>query len=122
MGNHPINLALRFVLELGALFVAGYWGWKQSDTWLRFLLVTVIPLAEAIIWGVFAVPDDPSRSGKAPIPIPGFIRLGIEFVIFGFACWACYNLGYTEFAWLAGVVVVVHYLVSYERVQWLLSK
>ena len=122
MSSHPINLALRFILELIALFIAGYWGWKQSDTWLRFVWAVAIPLIEAIIWGVFAVPDDPSRSGKAPIPTPGVVRLGLEFIFFIFAVWASYDLGFAGIAWMIGIVVVLHYLFSYDRVKWLISK
>ena len=31
MSAHPINLALRFILELAALYALGYWGWTQHD-------------------------------------------------------------------------------------------
>ena len=68
MGSHPINLALRFLLELSALFAMGVWGWRYSEGWLRFVLALSIPIIAAVLWGTFAVPDDPSRSGGAPIP------------------------------------------------------
>ena len=35
------------------------------------------------IRGVFAVPDDPSRSGSAPIAVPGLARLTLEAAVFG---------------------------------------
>ncbi|MBN2245139.1 MAG: DUF2568 domain-containing protein, partial [Candidatus Aminicenantes bacterium] len=37
------------------------------------------------LWGTFRVPGDSSSSGKAPIPIPGFLRLFLELVIFSLA-------------------------------------
>jgi hypothetical protein len=80
MGSHPINLILRFILELAALTGMSIWGWKQSDGWFRFVLAIGIPIIAAAIWGTFAVPDDPSRSGKAPVVVPGLLRLGVELV------------------------------------------
>ena len=52
MGSHPINLILRFLLEISALVSAGMWGWKQSEGWLRFILAIGIPIIFATIWGL----------------------------------------------------------------------
>ena len=68
MKGNAINLALRFILEMSALLLMGMWGWQLSASAYRFLLAGLIPLAAAAIWGIFAVPADPSRSGKAPVP------------------------------------------------------
>ena len=38
MGTNPINLGVRFILELVALYAFGRWGWNQSTGWLRFVL------------------------------------------------------------------------------------
>jgi len=121
MGSHPINLAIRFLLEIVALVSAGMWGWKQSDGWLRTLLAIAIPVVLAAIWGTFAVPDDPSRSGSAPIITPGVIRLAIELGIFVFATWALYDIGLAKAGSILGTIVFLHYLVSYDRIIWLLS-
>ena len=83
MGSHPANLILRFLLEIIALISLGIWSWKQSESWFRLVLAIGIPIIAAIIWGIFAVPNDPSRSGAAPVVTAGFIRLIIEFGIFG---------------------------------------
>ena len=80
MGSHPVNLLLRFLLELCVLAVAGYWGWSVSEGFTRFLLLLGVPLLLAVVWGTFAVPSDPSRSGRAPIPVPGVVRLLIELI------------------------------------------
>ena len=100
MGSHPINLIIRFLLEIIALMSVGMWGWKQSDGWLRFVLAIGIPIILAAIWGTFAVPDDPSRSGTAPIVTPGFIRLVIELGFFALATWALYDMGSIKLSWL----------------------
>ena len=122
MGANPLNLALRFILELTALSATGMWGWKQSDSWLRFLLVIGIPIMLAVIWGVFNVPGDPSRSGEAPIVTPGIIRLLIELSIFAFSTWALYDLGYLKSSVALGIIIGLHYIVSYDRIAWLLNQ
>jgi hypothetical protein len=120
MGSHPINLAFRFLLELSLLGASGFWGWMQSDTWIRFILVIGIPVLLGAIWGVFAVPGDPSRSGSAPIAVPGIIRLIIELAMFSFAIWALYDLGFTRMCIIFGTLVGIHYMISYDRILWLL--
>ncbi len=122
MGSHPANLILRFLLELMALGSVGLWGWKQSDNWLRFVLALGIPIVLAVIWGTFAVPNDPSRSGSAPIVTVGFVRLIIEFGFFGFALWTLKDMGWFKLSLIMSIIVLVHYIISYDRVLWLLSK
>ena len=122
MGLHPINLAIRFLLEVVALLAVGVWGWNQSDGWFRFVLMLGIPLVAAVVWGTFAVPNDPSRSGSAPIAVPGILRLVIEAVIFIFAVLVLYDLGFTTLSGLFGIIVVIHYLASYDRVLWLIRQ
>ncbi|NQV29739.1 MAG: YrdB family protein [Candidatus Marinimicrobia bacterium] len=122
MGSHPLNLAIRFLLELSGLLALGLWGWKQSDGWTRYILAIGIPLLLAAMWGSFAVPDDPSRSGSAPIVVSGLIRLGMELSFFTLATWALHDLGYPNWWWIMGATVIFHYLASYDRIQWLLTR
>ena len=122
MGSHPINLALRFILELAALLSVGMWGWNQSDGGLRYVLAIGIPLIFAAVWGTFAVPDDPSRSGKTIIATSGLIRMMIEIGFFGVATWALYDLEHFKNSFAFGALVLLHYLVSYDRLQWLIRQ
>lgn len=122
MSSNPINLALRFLLEIFSLAVTGIWGWKQSDSWGRLVLAIGLPVIVAAIWGTFAVANDPSRSGKAPVPVPGIVRLGIEFLVFGFATWALYSIGSNQLSLMLGALVLLHYIISYDRIYWLLTK
>jgi hypothetical protein len=122
MGSNPINLTLRFLLELSALAAMGVWGWRQGENWSRLLFAVGIPLIAAVLWGTFAVPDDPSRSGKAPIPVPGILRLIIELAFFFFAVWALYDEGFTGFSWTLGILVILHYVASYDRILWLIKR
>ena len=121
MGSHPINLTIRFLLELIALITTGIWGWKQSDDWIRFILAFGIPIIVAGIWGTFAVPNDPSRSGKAPITVPGIVRLAIELAIFALATWTLHDFGSTRISWIFSIIVAIHYFISYDRIMWLIK-
>ncbi|WP_033957065.1 YrdB family protein [Psychroserpens jangbogonensis] len=122
MGSHPINLLVRFILEICALISVGVWGWNQTEGWLKFVLAFGIPIILAAIWGIFAVPDDPSRSGKTVIPTRGIVRLIIEFGIFSIAIYSLYNLGLVKLSFAFGVVIIIHYILSYDRIAWLISK
>jgi len=121
MSQNPLNLAVRFVLEISALVAMGYWGWVWGDGALRYLLGIGLPLLAAVLWGVFAVPGDRSRSGDAPIAVPGWVRLLLELALFGFAVWGLWDAGVTTVAWILGAVVLLHYGVSYDRILWLLK-
>lgn len=122
MSLYLLNLAIRFVLEMIALVAIGMWGWHQGDGWTRYLFAIGIPLLFSTIWGVFNVPNDPSRGGAAPVVVPGFVRLAIEFVFFACGAWAMMSPGYTTAGGTFIVVVIFHYLASLRRIMWLLGK
>lgn len=122
MGSHPLNLALRFLLEFSALILVGFWGWQQHSGMLQYILLVTLPELFAVIWGVFNVPNDPSRSGKAPVKIPGWLRLLIELILFGFAVWTLFDMHHSLTAYVFGGIVLIHYLISYDRIYWLLFK
>ena len=121
MGSHPINLFVRFLLELAALLVIGIWGWKFGSEDFRIILALGLPILIAAIWGIFAVPNDPSRSGKAPVPVIGSVRLLIELTIFVLTIWALNELEFVKLSWLFGSAVVLHYAISYDRILWLIK-
>lgn len=120
MGFHPANLALRFLLELSALAAMGAWGWQQGEGPERYVFALLVPLVAAAAWGVLAVPGDRSRSGKAPVAVPGAVRLGVEAAFFAFAVLALYEAGGKALAAILASAVAVHYVASYDRVAWLL--
>ena len=67
--NHSEALrAFKEAVRLDPDNAMAYWGWTQHDGPARFLWAIGLPLLSAVIWGVFTVPDDRSRSGKAPVP------------------------------------------------------
>lgn len=120
--RNTINLTVRFLLEMSGLVTLGVWGWSRGDGVLKYVLALAAPLIAAAIWGIFAVPDDPSRSANAPVSVPGLVRLVLELVFFASVVWAFFAMRQSVLGWLFGVIVVVHYLVSYERVSWLLRQ
>ena len=122
MGQHPLNLVFRLMLEIFALIVVGLWGWSLGEKSFKYVLAFVLPLIIAAVWGIFAVPDDPSRSGNAPVPVPGIIRLLLELGIFGLACWILFDLEHTIFAYALLISVFIHYLISYDRILWLVKQ
>jgi hypothetical protein len=122
MGSNPINLLGRFILEIVGLVALGLWGWNQADGILRFLLALGIPFFAAVLWGTFAVPDDPSRSGDAKVPVPGIIRLLLELAFFGSATGALFVMELTTVGWVYGIASLIHYLISYDRIAWLVRQ
>ena len=119
MASNPLNLAFRFFLELAALVAIGYWGWNVGEGWTRWLLMLGVPLVAAVLWGVFRVDNDP---GRAPVRVPGFLRLALELAYFGFAVWSLNDAGATTASWILGISVLVHYLISYDRILWLVRR
>jgi len=119
MGSHPLNLTLRFLLEISALIAMGYWGWTQHQGLPRWLWTIGLPLLTAVLWGTFAVPDDPSRSGQAPVPTPGILRLLLELLFFAFAAYLLIVIQQASAGWVLVIVTIIHYVISYDRILWL---
>jgi hypothetical protein len=120
--KHSINLALRFFLELAGIFIFGFWGHAWAEDGMRIPLAILFPLLFAVLWGVFAVRGDPSRSGKTVVQTPGLIRLLLELGLFGTAAWMLLDLDYSLLALIFGLSVVLHYFISFDRVAWLLNQ
>ncbi len=116
-----MNLALRFLLEILALLAIGMWSYRLVPNGWKYILAALIPILVATAWGVFNVPGDPSRSGAAPVIVPGLIRLIVELAIFAFASWALFTTGHTQWSVIFSVIILIHYLISYDRVGWLLQ-
>lgn len=113
MNNHPLNLALRFLLELAALAAVSVWTYRYFGTGTRWIAAIAAPLVMATIWAVFRVEGDP---GPAPIAIPGWTRLLLEAVFFGISLWMLHQMDYRLLFILMMSLLLVHYLISYDRV------
>ncbi len=118
MANNPINLGIRFLLELVAWGALGYWGWvRHAGAW-RFLLAIGLPLAAMVLWGVFRVPND---GGPPVVAVPGVARLALEAVVFGAAVVLLVDAGQRPLGIALAIILVAHYAVSYDRVARLLT-
>ena len=119
---HTLNLALRLILEIAALGGFGVLAWRSFEGGWRYLAVIAVLVLLMTLWGVFAVPGDPSRSGNAPIPVPGSVRLALELVVLlGGAC-AFYWAGHDITAIVLAGLVVIHYVLWLDRIVWLLQQ
>ncbi|MDX2430042.1 MAG: YrdB family protein [Bacteroides sp.] len=119
---NKLNLLLRFLLEVGAIVSFGIWGSSLTDSGFRYVLAILFSMLFAVLWGVFAVKDDPSRSGKTVIQTPGAIRLFLELLLFGAATCMLFHLGYPILGWTLGAATVFHYIISFKRILWLLKQ
>jgi len=108
MASHPLNLTLRFLLELSALGAMGVWGWQRASGWSQYALAIGVPLVAAFLWSVLAVPNDPSRGGSGLVPVPGMVRIALELAFFAFAAWALHDVGAAWLGWGLGLGVIVH--------------
>ncbi|MEO6090631.1 MAG: YrdB family protein [Umezawaea sp.] len=117
------NLGLRFVLELAAFAGFAVLGWQLGgDGLLAAELAVLSLLIAATIWGVFAVPGDPSRSGKAPVPVPGVVRLVLELAVFLGGAAAFTVVGQWLVTALFCVALAVHLVFSVPRLTWLVRQ
>ncbi|MFF7529235.1 DUF2568 domain-containing protein [Streptomyces bobili] len=111
---------MRFALEPAALVCFGIWSWVTQSAPLRYVAVVAVPVAVAVLWGVFATPADASRSGGTVIATPGPLRLLLELAVFFGGATALYAAGSRTLGVLLAGVLVVYHLVSWDRVLWLL--
>lgn len=122
MTKNPLNLAVRFLLEVASIITMGVWGYNRSDSATGIIYAIILPLGFALLWGIFAVKDDPSRSGNTVLPTPGILRLFLELFLFAAATWMMRDLAYDPIWWIFGLIVLIHYIISYDRVSWLLKQ
>lgn len=97
-----LNLGLRFLIEILALVIFGYWGFHVSQgTIMKYLLGVGTPVLVAAIWGMFGSP-------KAPYGLTGFPYLLLEVFIFGLPAVALLVIGKHTWAVLYGIVTVIN--------------
>jgi Protein of unknown function (DUF2568) len=116
------QLAIRFGLEVASLVAIGrYAGGLFRGLW-AYAAAWGVPLLIALLWATFAVKGDPSRSGNAPVPIPGLVRLALEMAVFlgGAAALAARNNRVALAIFLAAFVL--HHSMTTGRLTWLLRQ
>jgi hypothetical protein len=116
------QLAIRFALEVGSLVSIGRFAGRFFHGKWAYTAVWGVPALIALLWVTFAVKGDPSRSGNAPIPIPGALRLALEMAVFlgGAAALAAYQNWIALAAFMAAFVL--HHAMTTKRLAWLVRQ
>jgi hypothetical protein len=118
----PLQLALRFGLEVMAVWALGAGASQLGPPEWRLLLGLGGGALVVGLWVTFAVKGDPSRSGNAPVPVPGAVRLALELAIFVGGAAVLAGRG----DWLLAAAdlgaIVAHHAATRARVRWLLQQ
>lgn len=102
-----LNLAIRFfVVELGALAAAAYWGWEATSNAGRWYLAVLAPALVIAVWGLFISP-------KARIQVAKQAALAIELVLLGLVAVGLAAAGPVWLGIAYGAVALVSGLVNY---------
>ena len=97
-----INMGVRFLLEIIALVIFGFWGFRLSDAiFTKIIGGFGVPILVVVIWGTYGSP-------KALFALDGFARLLLEIAILGLAALALYFIGWQELAIIYGVIVIMN--------------
>jgi len=101
-GIKVLNLGVRFLLEIIALIILGYWGFQVSQGTIMKIIVGIgTPLLAAVIWGLFGAP-------KATYLLTGFPFLLLEIIIFGLPAVALFFIEKQKLAFIYGLVTVIN--------------
>lgn len=97
------NLALSFLLELVLLVAVAVWGYSVGpNPLIRLLLAIGLPLGIGIVWGIFIAP-------RSVIKLPRPVNFVLRLAFFGLGVLALAAVGYTGWAWVFALVVIVNY-------------
>jgi hypothetical protein len=115
--------SLRFALELIAWGAPAWWAASLFEgtvaSWVAGAAGLLVSMG---LWVTFNVPGDPSRSGEAPVPVSGRVRLAVEYLVFGGGAAALVGVGESGVAVVFAVLVAFHTVGYRERIGWLLAR
>ena len=101
------NLALRFLLELGALVAFGYWGFHTGgSTPAKVALGIGAPLLVAVVWGVFVAP-------RAVVTLPPLAKFLLGLIVLLLAAAALVAAGHPAWGLAFGVVAAVNAVLDF---------
>jgi hypothetical protein len=100
------NMAVVFFMELGMLAAMSYWGFYSHTKAAAWLWGIGLPLAVAVLWGIWAAPKSDRRL-KMPY------RAGFATILFGLASFLLYQAGQTKYAVAYFIVSVTSMLIGY---------
>jgi anti-sigma-K factor RskA len=102
----PANDGLRFLLELSTLAAVAYWGWSETGSAWRWVLVVAAPTAVALLWGRTVAPKA-SRRVRDPW------RLVVELVVFGGGVAALVDADQQTLAIVLACAVAIHLALTF---------
>jgi hypothetical protein len=99
-----INLVVAFFFEMAMLLALGYSGfWYPESMPLKYLLMILLPLIAAVLWGFFATPKSKHRLQQP-------YRMIFAIMIFGIAAFLLYETGVTILAVVFAVLAFINQL------------
>lgn len=119
VSQHPVNLAVRFLLELAAIVGLFRWGLSLAGGLAGLAYAVLLGVVGMGMWATFNVPGDRSRSGGAPVPVSGRIRLVVELALMTGGALGWYVTDRMLVAYVFAGLVVLHYALSWDRLAWL---
>lgn len=97
------NLLLAFGIELVALGVFAWWGWRTGDDLAgRLILAIGLPVAAGVLWGLFAAPTA-TRTTPA-------VRAVVKTAVFGLTGLALWDLDHPLLAVLFVTITAANLL------------
>ena len=115
MSGHPVNQALRFLLEMATLVAIGYWGWVAHAPPWGLLWGMALPALIMVVWATLRSPVDPSPA-PVPLPVPGWARLALEAAVFSGGVATLCGVRRPSLAVVLASALALHYALSYDRV------
>jgi hypothetical protein len=104
---NALNLGVRFfVVELGGLAAAVYWGWETTDGPGRWYLAVAAPLVFIAVWGLFIAP-------RARVQVSKPVALAIELVLLALVAVGLASAGPVWLGIAYGAVALISGLVNY---------
>lgn len=88
-------MAIRFVCEILALIIFGFWGFRYGN----IIGAIGVPVVVAVIWAIWGSP-------AAPYQLEGFYKLFLELAIFLLASYVLFRLGHNYLALVFCVVAL----------------
>jgi hypothetical protein len=105
------NLAVKFLLELGAIAAFAYWGATVAGGWDAVVLAVAAPAVAVALWGQLAAP-------RARRRLPLAARVPFELAVFGLAAASLYAAAGRRSAVLFGLLVAVNSVLLTVFRQW----
>jgi hypothetical protein len=113
----------RYILESTAILSLAIWATQQYHWFGMFVAV----FAAFACWRIFNVRDDPSTLDVPCLVVPGTVRILMEVGIYVFASYSLAEvLEYLRapiiLVYIYAGLIVLYYIVTYERVLWVLEQ